>query len=326
VKLLLFYYYSTGTTAWYLEKALRKQHEVKTCGPQIKKSSHHDIVLDGGYARLDNIFKTLSKRWRPDLFMMVDSGYPLYPQGISSLPIPTVFYAIDTHVSLYPYKVMAELFDIVFVAQKESVADIRAAVRKRVSWLPLACDPQIHKHYDLPKKYDICFLGGMYPERMKLLEKLSRRFNLYKGYVSLEEMSKIYSQSKIVFNKSVCNDINMRVFEALASVSMLLTDRLHNNGLEELFTDRKDLVLYDEDNLEELVEYYLRRESERELIAASGYKKVLSLHTYEHRVQQILQDVKDLDDFIYRRPNKLLEGIALGKIRFSQSRLGKCLR
>ncbi|MFN3551283.1 MAG: glycosyltransferase [Endomicrobiia bacterium] len=106
-------------------------------------------------------------------------------------------------------------------------------------------------------------------------------------------MAKVYSQAKIVFNKSAGGEINMRVFETLSCGSLLLTDRLKPEvGLEELFQDRKHLVLYDDENdLLEKIDYYLRNESDREEIAYNGYKEVLSKHTYEHRVKEMFNKI-----------------------------------
>ena len=51
-------------------------------------------------------------------------------------------------------------------------------------------------------------------------------------------MAEIYSQSWIVFNKSIKNDINMRVFESTASESFF-TDKIINNGWSDLFKDKR---------------------------------------------------------------------------------------
>ncbi len=162
-------------------------------------------------------------------------------------------------------------------------------------WLTYACDTKIHKKFDLSKIYDIVFVGnidpGVYPERVRLLELIGKKFNL-KVFTNVygEEMAKIYSQAKSVFNKSAAGEINMRIFEAMSCGSLLITDRLKpETGLEEIFQDKKHLVFYDNENdLLQKIDYYLTHESEREEIALGGYKEVLEKHTYEHRVKQLL--------------------------------------
>ncbi len=126
--------------------------------------------------------------------------------------------------------------------------------------------------------------------------KLHKKFNLKVfNNVYGEEMAKIYSQAKIVFNKSAAGELNMRVFETLSCGSLLITDRLKPEvGLEEIFQDKKHLVLYNNENdLLEKIDYYLKHETEREEIAFCGHKEVLEKHTYEHRIKKMLEAIFD---------------------------------
>ena len=132
---------------------------------------------------------------------------------------------------------------------------------------------------------------------------------MFVGNAYFQDMARIFSASKIVFNRSVLNDLNMRVFEALASGSLLITNVLVSNdpgdndlagnglagnclagnGQAELFRDGVHLVTYraSEDLLEK-VRYYLEHDEERERIAAAGRAEVLAKHTYRHRMEEML--------------------------------------
>ncbi|MBA7710655.1 hypothetical protein ES703_119600 [subsurface metagenome] len=169
-------------------------------------------------------------------------------------------------------------------------------VNKNVFWLPFACDPEVHRcNKNIDKIYDIGFVGGVKGEkRGKILEDLSKHFKLndFKRFHKPSEMSLVYSQSKIVFNMGRKGELNMRLFEALSSGSLLLTEKT-KNGLDELFQDGKHLVTYGlKDNLKEIIGYYLSHEEEREKIAEAGYKLVCEKHTYWHRAQTILEIIK----------------------------------
>jgi len=86
-------------------------------------------------------------------------------------------------------------------------------------------------------------------------------------------------------------------------------------------------VLYHNDNLEYLTEYYLTHEDEREEIAMKGRDCVLSNHTYEHRIKQMLSRIeKFISDGMYVRRQKRNESIYFAKIWFLQSRFGKDFR
>jgi len=64
-----------------------------------------------------------------------------------------------------------------------------------------------------------------------LLQAIRQRCSrTFVGNRYYEQMAETYSASKIVFNCSLKKDVNMRVFEALASGSLLLTNDLSENG------------------------------------------------------------------------------------------------
>jgi len=79
------------------------------------------------------------------------------------------------------------------------------------------------------------------------------------------------------------------VFEALGCGSFLLTNELPPE--DRLFEDRVHLVYYNDDNIEDLIEYYLVHEEEREVVARQGRDEVIRNHTCVHRIEQILRDV-----------------------------------
>ena len=111
-----------------------------------------------------------------------------------------------------------------------------------------------------------------------------RRFN---------EAAEKYAQSKICFNISMEDDLNMRTFEVMGSGSFLLTNWIPT--IEDLFTDGKHLVLYR--SLDEMVEkakYYLAHDEERERIAQAGYEEVMANHTIDKRVDKILEAANHL--------------------------------
>ena len=227
-----------------------------------------------------------------DLYFRIDHGD--YKYDIPEDLHPAVFYAIDTHLKK-PYKKIknqARHYDIVFCAQKDGADRLKRELKIDTQWIPLGCDPDAHKKLDMPKIYDIGFVGRDAKKfaRGKQLELLKKKYpNSFIGQADYRKMSEIYSSSRIGFNSSILNDINMRVFEVMACGSFLLTNKIKGNGFDELFTDKKDLVVY-KNNKEmlELIEYYIENESERQKIAESGHQLVVNKHTYYHRVQSML--------------------------------------
>ena len=313
-RILLAYVSYPATSARYLESSLRRTHDVITTGPTIEPStpaawnlrnmrespSAHDVPT-GFEVDLEQVLRDLPPEWTPDLFVWVESVHGYFPANIPGLECPTACYLIDSHLNLPWHVDWATRFDHAFVAQREyRSAFVRAGV-PNVDWLPLACDPTVHGRQDVPLRHDIGFVGSLtehHVRRQQLLARLGGRFDVHLERSFLREMASTFSASKIVFNDAVKNDLNMRVFEALASGSMLLTDRAPGSGLDDMFLDREHLVIYDDSDLEELAAYYLAHGEERKAIARRGREEVLRWHTYDHRSDALVDRVfaSDLRD------------------------------
>jgi glycosyltransferase involved in cell wall biosynthesis len=239
---------------------------------------------------------------KPDFILAIDYGTH-YILDIDYHP--KAIWLIDTHLSLICDEVMAKSFDIIFVAQKEDYEKLKKKFRY-VYWLPLAGDPEYHGKKNLNKIYNIGFVGGLgMGNRKKFLLNLKREYpNSFIGPADCKKIGEIYSQSKIVINYSIKNDLNMRIFEALMSGSMLITNRIKNNGFNELFEENKDLVVFDSwKDLKEKIDYYLKNEEEREKIALSGYQKAINYHKYEDRIKFILEKIEELKKEKFKNPN-----------------------
>ena len=312
-KILLAYVSYPATTARYLETSLRKQHDVVTVGPALGPEDirawnlqqmrepvrPHDLPC-GAQVDLDKVARALPRSWQPDLLLWVESVTGFRPQNVPRFDCPTAAYLIDSHLNLADHLDWATRFDWVFAAQRAYLDAFRAAGCNRVHWLPLACDPAIHGRAALPKRYDVGFVGSLtsqHAQRRRRLAELAERFDVHTERSFLRDMARTFSASRIVFNDAIKDDLNMRVFETLASGSMLLTDRSPGSGLDEMFVDRQHLVYYDDATLESCVEYYLAHPEERETIAEQGRQEALRWHTYDHRMTTLLDTVFDeLDD------------------------------
>ena len=300
-RIVLAYVSYPATTARYLETSLRRHHEVVTVGPAIgpdiirawnlegmrEPVRPHNIPCDGN-VDLEQVMRALPHRWRPDLMVWVETVPGFRPRNVPRLECPTAAYLIDSHLNLPMHCEWAPRFDWVFVAQRAYVDPLLAAGC-------LACDPAMHGRAWVDKRYDIGFVGSLTPHhamRRRRIQRLQRRFAVHVERSFLRDMARTLSRSRIVFNDAVKEDLNMRVFEALATGSLLLTDRAQGSGLEEMFVDRQHLVYYDdEDTLETLADHYLRQTDERERIGEQGRAEVLRWHTYDHRAATLLDTV-----------------------------------
>jgi GT2 family glycosyltransferase/2-polyprenyl-3-methyl-5-hydroxy-6-metoxy-1,4-benzoquinol methylase len=228
-----------------------------------------------------------------DLYLNIDDGFQyVLPSELR----PQAWWAIDTHLNFERCQRKARDFDVVFAAQRDGVAALRQAGITSARWLPLACDPDIHRKHDVAKQYDVAFVGNVFPgPREEFLDLIRRKYrNAFIGQCYFDDMAKTYSAARTVFNRSITNDVNMRVFEALACGSLLLTNDLTENGQTEMFRDGVHLATYrDADDLLDKLAYYLKREALREKIAAAGAAEAASRHTYRHRMERLLSAAQE---------------------------------
>jgi GT2 family glycosyltransferase/2-polyprenyl-3-methyl-5-hydroxy-6-metoxy-1,4-benzoquinol methylase len=224
-----------------------------------------------------------------DLYLNVDDGLRYHlPPDLH----PCAWWAIDTHLDFAWCLEKSRAFDLVFAAQRDGAARLRGEGIASAAWLPLACDPELHRKHDVAKQYDIAFVGNVFPgPREDLLELIQRRFpSTFIGRAYFEEMARTYSAARTVFNRSLRSDVNMRVFEALACGSLLVTNDLGGNGQEELFQDGVHLATYRQpEELLDKIAFYLAREESRERIAAAGRAEAIARHTYAVRMETLLR-------------------------------------
>jgi GT2 family glycosyltransferase/tetratricopeptide (TPR) repeat protein/2-polyprenyl-3-methyl-5-hydroxy-6-metoxy-1,4-benzoquinol methylase len=227
-----------------------------------------------------------------DLYLNIDDGLRYH---LPSQLHPSAWWAIDTHMDLTWCLEKAWAFDHVFAAQRDGAEQLRRGGIRSAAWLPLACDPDIHAKHDVAKQYDVAFVGNVFPgPRAELLELIRRRYQrTFVGQCYFAEMARTYSAARTVFNRSIKNDVNMRVFEAVACGSLLLTNDLSDNGQAELFRDGVHLATFREpEDLLDKIAFYLDREPLRETIAAAGRAEALEKHTYRHRMEQLLRETE----------------------------------
>lgn len=280
----------TGSTGDYYIKVLEEMgHQVVTAGWK------RDIAPAERTVPLRSLLERCAQvGFVPDLVIEHESGLTVTDlKGVA--PCPTVWIEADTPQHHEWHARRAAWFDYVFISQKDWVPYFRSRGNPNTWWLPFACDPGVHRPIACPEAYDLAFVGHLFPplyaERARLLERLAARYRVkVASNVGYDEMARIYSQARIVFNKTVLGICNIRPFEGMSYGRLVFTDRV-GNGLLDLFQDRVHLVIYDESNLERLVDYYLRHGAEREAIARRGREEVHAKHTYAHRVRFILETV-----------------------------------
>lgn len=161
--------------------------------------------------------------------------------------------------------------------------------------------------------FEVGFIGSFSPHHnkgTKLLEKVASKIPLhiwgqginylspvsplrknYHGEAWGLQMYKILAETKIIINRHI--DVaenyanNMRLYESTGMGAMLITDKKDN--LNDLFKVGQEIISYENAmDLTKKIEYYLKHDEKRRIIAKKGQKRTLSEHTYKIRMKELI--------------------------------------
>lgn len=221
----------------------------------------------------------------------------------------------------------ADCFSWISTTDAESVAKYKALGVSNVLLTQWGANPRIYKRTGIVPQYDVTFVGQAHGDRKAIIRGLQRsgidvqtmgthwnvrRWHEYarrlgllseESYektvqstrVSQETMVEVFQASKVNLNLSassqlIHNQIKGRNFEIPACGGFQLSGYAHR--LEEYFTPGKEIVVYRSvEEIPEIVQYYLKNESERAAVAEAGYQRVLREHTYEKRFSALFRQM-----------------------------------
>ena len=250
------------------------------------KSMGHEVL----HVYPEDIFKI--NPGDADLFIKCDDG--IYSKWNAELK-PSHYFCIDSHIEVgFRQQIVKEgNFDTVSVVHSQGLSVDWG--RDDVYWLPVACDPSIHYVGAREKRFDGCsimnFHNNLAGPRVQALDGFFRGCEgpIFFGNRIFHEVSEKYAESRLVFNRSINGDANMRVFEALCSGSCLVTDRVPDMAKLGLIDGVHFAGFNGPGDVEELVRHLLAHPEEREAIAAAGRAEVLARHTYADRMKLLLE-------------------------------------
>lgn len=233
------------------------------------------------------------------VYFIVDSG-PQYkiPHWKSG---PSFYYSIDVHLDFEGRFEMAKSAMLPVMAQLSCGAQKATNRGLPTLWVPLACDPWIHRDYGVERDLDIAFVGHLYEDdawrstlKQRLLDRGFAEDKIFVGTATKEDMGKIYSRAKIVLNHTVRDnkqDINMRVFEAMSCGAYLLTQNLDHDDMDRIIP--KDLYgsYGEEGEMFGLIKKILENWEEYSAIAGRAKLFVRTHHTYTAHLKTLLSNV-----------------------------------
>lgn len=286
-------------------------------------SERHQYLQNSFLQMLSNAVLAKAETFEPDMVLSMAQA-PLSQQALKKLRrqnITTAMWFVEDFRVFTYWQSFAPLYDIFAIIQKEPfISQLNKLGVKNVLYLPLAAQPDFHYPFKLSeddqKQFgaDVSFMGAGYPNRRLAFRKLIHHGikiwgsewdgdHVLEPYlqfggrrVSSEECVKIYNATKININlhSSIETDrlvsggdfINPRTFELASCGAFQLVDR--RSLMPEAFSPDELAVFDTLDELDSKIEYFLKHPEERMSIALKGRMRVLKDHTYEARMQTLI--------------------------------------
>jgi glycosyltransferase involved in cell wall biosynthesis len=236
---------------------------------------------------LATLLARIPSNQQPDAVVsLVDASWRNQPRNLASFRGPKALLVADTHhlssplIGMFKYAATEPYDRIVFLYDRHHMAFFQSAGFRNLYWFPGLTFPHddaaVFASRAKKREQRIAFVGQAgkgHQQRVRMLAALNAR-NLPVEQQSLPQRQTLdfYGSSLLGFNASLNGDLNLRVFEILASGSTLLTDRLApESGLLELFDHGRELITYGSaEELAERAAYALAHPQETADIGAAG--------------------------------------------------------
>lgn len=202
-------------------------------------------------------------------------------------------------------------YNHVFIASELWAQHIQKQAQVTVEPLLQCTDPELfYPEFSSKYQHELLFVGNSRKVFRKILKDLLptdkdlavygtdwnwiiKRKYIKGKHIPNQELRRAYSSCKILLNDHwedmrEKGFLSNRLFDGFASGAFIISDPVQGAG--EVFADA--LVTYqDPDDLHSLVDHYLEQDPERKRKAARGREIVLGQHTFEKRVERILEVV-----------------------------------
>ena len=296
-------------------------------------------TLEGNYVEMVSQVVLEAVNERPIDILLCMAQAPLSGRVLTELRnrgVITALWFTEDYLRFGYWREMAHFYDFVFAIQKGACIDaIRSAGAGEVHYLPMACDPIVHRPLSLSAQErehwgsPISFVGAGYHNRQQIFATLAdapfklwgtewpncrpfdRMLQENGRRISADEYVKIFNATDININLHSSSErdgvdptgdfVNPRTFELAAAGCFQLVDQ--RALLPELFEPGKDLVTFESaTQMREQIEYYLAHPEERHAFAERARHKVLEEHTYAHRMREMLSLIYSAKfEYLYAR-------------------------
>jgi tetratricopeptide (TPR) repeat protein len=266
------------------------------------------IIYDPCRHAFREICELLPNGWEPDYVFSFLTETQSLAIGIEDSPYITVCIPGDCLLRLHKLAIDMNFFDVIlpsvphFTKFFETLGHPQVFYSSRGAILGNTLTPEFWESPESERPYDVVFCGSVsrpyYQHRIKYLERLLRLRNRYKiatgtGNLTAQEYHELLRKAKIVIEvPGVESGVNLRTFEAIQSGAMLMHET-RNRAIEEFYTDRQEVVLFDETDFEQVLDYYLTHDEERIRIARQAQQRSINAYTMPTMAKRVIEALSE---------------------------------
>lgn len=274
-----------------------------------KRIKNNEKTPNGNLCLLDHkkIIKDI-RRYNADAVVLNSGGLYLEKSTFKQLRVNNVVSVgialSDPDVFPYNGKVYADMFDFFYTNSKYSYENEYDKAKVNIGMMPFAASKKHHYYMpEVERKYDVVVVAHAREDRLPVINRLSQicsvgtygsGWNNSLGVVNGINHVKAINSGKMYlsFARTVAGFDNVKVglFEAMACNQVIITSYM--DELQDYFEIGKEILCYrDEEELVDIISYYLKHDEERERIRQNGYTRFLKDHTYEKRWNGVLKNI-----------------------------------
>ena len=276
-------------------------------GHEVVHFESWNRTLYSSYAESNRLLLEMVEAERPDVLLSVQRDYEIWLETLKAIQargdVATVSWTTDDSwkykrtsrfIGRY-YDAMTTTYDFVTNEYaREGIPVLLTQWAANAEWLqePLPASQCT---------YGASFVGAAYGDRKEQVEALRKRgievecfgAGWPRGPVAAEEIPRIMRQSVVSLNFASgftggVNQVKARTFEVPGAGGLLLTD--YAPGLERLYNIGEEILVYrDLNELLESVAWVLNNPSRRDAMALAGFLRTKRDHTYDQRMQEVLE-------------------------------------
>lgn len=328
----LFYGYSRSVASAFEKEGFTvdvyddwKEGTVETISEKLTHNvtKNKEAFFTKKYEKYDAKIKTQYSACKPDMVFIIRGAVLTRETLLFMKKSKLILWMMDSVFTVKSTLENIDLYDHVFLFEKEDISVLKEKNNVEAHFLPLALDEAVY--FPIPsaqKPIDILFVGNLYEKRKFLLNKVIKKFpekniKIYGDYfsklrnikrylfrkdkkyytnskVTPAELNQLYSKTKICLNihhsQSVYG-VNQRFFEVCGAKVLQVCDR--HGFITDNFKNNEVLIYDTDQQLFDIINDVLSNYDSYKNKIDMAFTQVINHHTFQKRVQYILQTINN---------------------------------